>query len=120
MKPARLRPQAKQDRQTEVRFYRDEAGGRVAEKLLDATDLALNQLERQPGIGSPTLGTLIGIPELRIWRVSGFPLMWFYIERDDHLDVIRLLGERQDITAILTSAGPLSVHQPEPGYDLMV
>jgi toxin ParE1/3/4 len=33
--------------------------------------------------------------------VTGFPLVWLYFERDDHLDVIRLLGERQDILAIL-------------------
>ncbi len=119
MKPARLRPQAKRDRQSEVRYYRDEAGGRMAEALVLATELGLDQLERQPSIGSPTLGTLLGIPTLRTWRVSGFPLMWFYFEREDHLDVIRLLGERQDIAAILTSAGPLSAHEPEPGYDLM-
>jgi hypothetical protein len=26
---------------------------------------------------------------------------WFCFERDDHVDVVRLLGERQDIAAIL-------------------
>jgi toxin ParE1/3/4 len=26
---------------------------------------------------------------------------WFYFEADDHLDVVRLLGERQDTAAIL-------------------
>jgi hypothetical protein len=29
--------------------------------------------------------------------LSGFPLTWFYFERDDYLDFMRLLGERQDI-----------------------
>ena len=38
---------------------------------------------------------------LRSWRVSGFPLIWFYFEREDSLDVVRLLGERQDILSIL-------------------
>jgi len=33
--------------------------------------------------------------------VSRFPLIWFYIERPDCIDVLRLLGERQDILAIL-------------------
>jgi hypothetical protein len=32
--------------------------------------------------------------------LSGFPLVWFYFERDDHLDFTRLLGERQDILGI--------------------
>ena len=30
-----------------------------------------------------------------------FPLLWCYFERGDHLDVVRLLGERQDIATIL-------------------
>jgi toxin ParE1/3/4 len=38
---------------------------------------------------------------LRTWRIKGFPLIWFYFERADHLDVVRLLGERQDVVALL-------------------
>jgi toxin ParE1/3/4 len=37
---------------------------------------------------------------LKAWKVSTYPLMWFYFERKDHLDVVRLLGERQDLAAI--------------------
>ena len=101
MKPAFLRPQALRDQQGEVRYYRKEGGIRVAVKLANATNTALDQIELDPGIGSPTLGKLLGIPGLRTWRVSKFPLLWCYFERGDHLDVVRLLGERQDITAIL-------------------
>ncbi len=50
------------------------------------------------------LGTAISIPGLRSWRLTGFPLLWFYFERDTQLDVVRLLGERQDIATILTEA----------------
>ena len=42
----------------------------------------------------------LGIPGLRTWRVVKFPLLWCYFERGDHLDVVRLLGERRDIAAI--------------------
>ena len=101
MKPAFLRPQALRDQQGEVRYYRKEGGTRVAVKLANATNTALDQLELDPGIGSPTLGKLLGIPGLRTWRVSKFPLLWCCFERGDHLDVVRLLGERQDIAAIL-------------------
>lgn len=116
MKPARLRPQAKLDRLAEIRHYRDVAGTRVAETLVLATEHALDLLERQPCIGSPTLGQQIGAPTLRSWRVAGFPLMWFYIERDDHLDIIRLLGEGQDVLAIRATEGPLAAHEPEAPY----
>ena len=52
-------------------------------------------------MGSLTLGKLLGIPGLRTWRVVKFPLLWCYFERKDHLDVVRLLGERQDIATLL-------------------
>ena len=104
MKSAILRPQAARDRRAEVRYYRKEAGSTVALRFVIASNAALDQLELDPGIGSPALGISIDIPGLRSWRVAGFPLLWFYFERDNHLDVVRLLGERQDIATILTEA----------------
>ena len=101
MKPAILRPQARRDRQVEVRYPRKEAGSKVALRVIAATNSALDQIELEPGIGSPVLGKILEIPDLRTWRVDKFPLLWFYIERNDYLDVVRLLGERQDIAAIL-------------------
>ena len=73
-------------------------------RVVAATNAALDKLELEPGIGSPALGKDLDIPDLRSWRVTGFPLLWFYFERDDHLDVVRLLGERQDIATILTGS----------------
>lgn len=104
MKPAVLRPQALRDQQDEVRYYRLQAGSRVAVKVAKATEAALDQMELEPGIGSPTLGKALGIPGLRTWRVSRFPLLWCYFERADHLDVVRLLGERQDMAGILSGS----------------
>lgn len=101
MKSARLRPQAWADLKAAVRYYRQEAGRAVAERLVMAAQEALRSIESQPGIGSPRIGVLLDIPDLRAWRVSGFPLIWFYFERAERLDVVRLLGERQDILEIL-------------------
>lgn len=61
MKPAVLRPQALRDQQGEVRYYRKEGGTRLALKVAKATNEALDQVEREPGIGSSTLGKLLGI-----------------------------------------------------------
>ena len=104
MKPAILRPQALRDREAEIRYYRREAGSKVAVRLVGATDRALDRIELEPRIGSPVLGDVLGIPELRTWRVAKFPLLWFYFERGDHLDVVRLLGERQDTAAIFSGS----------------
>lgn len=106
MKPAVLRPQAFRDQQGEARYYRNEGGTRVAARLVKATNAALDQIELDPGIGSPALGKQLGIAGLRTWQVAKFPLLWFYIERRDHLDVVRLLGQRQDIVTILGAELP--------------
>jgi len=104
LKPAYLRPKAKDDRKNEVRYYRSQAGPAIAEELVRASRLALQQIEQAPGIGSPRLGHLAEIFDLRSWRIADFPLIWFYFERDDHLDVVRLLGKRQDMLTILGEA----------------
>lgn len=101
MKPARLRPRARKDLQGEVRYFRKQAVSKVAEQVVVASNAALDQLELNPGIGSPVLGKTLEIMDLRTWRVRGFSLMWLYFERADHLDVVRLLGERQDIATIM-------------------
>jgi toxin ParE1/3/4 len=101
LKPAVLRPQALRDQQGEVRYYRKESRTRLAVRVIKATNEAVDQIELEPGMGSRRFGKLLSIPGLRTWRVAKFPLLWCCLEREDHLDVVRLLGERQDITAIL-------------------
>lgn len=100
MKPVRLRPRARQDRRDEVRYYRDEAGPRIAARLVKALRRALDALEENPGIGSPALGRAIGIEGLRTWLVDGFPLAFWYFERESYVDVARLVGQRQDALRI--------------------
>ena len=96
MKACVLRPRAREDRRAEVRYYRKQAGASVAAKLVKALVNAFQELERNPSIGSPTLGKALGIEELRTWRIDGFPLTLWYFERADRVDVVRLVGQRQD------------------------
>jgi toxin ParE1/3/4 len=100
VKPYVLRPLARDDRRSEVRYYREEAGARVALRLVYALAEALEQISRNPGIGSPTLGQELGIPGMRTWLVRDFPLTFWYFEREAHVDVARLVGQRQDALAI--------------------
>lgn len=101
MKPARLRPRAKQDLSDTAIYYAEQGGSALGSRFLQAATTALEPLRRMPGIGSPRLAQECGIPGLRVWGVRGWPVAWLYVERDDFLDVLRLLGERQDIAAIL-------------------
>ena len=97
---ARLRPAAREDVLSEVRYYRREAGVVVAQRLRDVIQAALEQLEQQPSIGSPNLGATLQVQGLRTWRLDGFPLSIWYFPRGDHLDVVRLVGHRQDSYAV--------------------
>lgn len=103
MKPAILRPQARADLRGEVLYYRKHAGKPIANQLVGAADDALLHLQECPGTGSPRIGQIVDIASLRSWRITGFPLIWFYFKSDDCLDVVRLLGERQDILSILNA-----------------
>src|SRR5471030_1872256 len=91
-----LRPAARQDRRDELRYYRKEASNQVANNLVDALLQALQTLERTPGMGSPAIGLELGVAGLRAWRIDGFPQSIWYFERDDRLDVVRIVGQRQD------------------------
>ena len=105
MKPARLRPQAEDDLVDAAQYDAQQGGAALAERLFDAALAALEPIQRMPGMGSPRLGRLCGIPGLRAWRVTGFPMQWLYFERDATLDVVRLLADRQDIIAFLSGGG---------------
>jgi len=104
LKPARLRPRAEQDLVEGARHYAKEGGAALGEQMFDAALKALEPVQRMPALGSPRLGQLCEIAGLRSWRVAGFPMQWLYFEAADHLDVVRLLGDRQDIIAILSEA----------------
>ena len=89
---------------TEAARHYGQTGGRaLGERMFDAALEALKSVERMPAIGSPRLGLLCDVPGLRSWRVDGFPVLWLYFEAENFLDVVRLVGERQDIAALLTA-----------------
>lgn len=101
MTPAWLRPRAEADLVERSRYYGSEVGADVAERFFDAAIAALRAIERMPGTGTPHVGELCGVPGLRMRRVEGFPCGWYYFVRPDHLDVVRLLADAQDLAAIL-------------------
>ena len=105
MKPVHLRPRAEADLLEAARYYAQEGGLAFGEWMFDAAIAALEPIERIPSVGSPRLGQLCDIPGLRAWRVEGFQMQWLYFEALDHLDVVRLVGDRLDILAILQDAG---------------
>jgi toxin ParE1/3/4 len=102
MKRVVLRPRAEIDVIEVTQWYAEQGGQALAERFFDAAREAAKAIQGMPGIGSPRLGHITGIEGLRSWPLRRFPVRWFYIERADFIDVIRLLGERQDLEALLS------------------
>lgn len=94
MKALRLRPRAEADLTERTQHYAREDGRRLGERFFDAAIEALDAVGQMPGIGSPRVGELVGVPELRRVPVEGFPCGWFYIERTEFVDAVRLLAGR--------------------------
>jgi len=84
-----------------TRYYVVHARHEVAERFFDSSLAALRAIERMPGTGSPRIRELCDIPGLRVRRIDGFPCGWFYFVLPDHLDIVRLLADSQDVTAVL-------------------
>jgi len=95
-----LTPAARQDRRDEVRYYRQEAGAKVAGQLVEALQQVFGELERNPGIGSPHIGQRLDMAGLSSWRLSRFPLSVWYFVRGDQVLVARVVGHRQAIEGI--------------------
>ena len=93
-------PQAREDRRNQVRYYSKEAGTKVAARLVAALRKALQDLARRQRIGSPTLGHELGLDGMRTWTVDGFAASLWYFERETHVDVARLVAQRQDASGI--------------------
>lgn len=101
MRPAKLRPLAGDDLVERARYYERSGGTDLGRRFFAASMDALRSAESTPGIGSPSIGEITEVPGLRRVGITGFPCGWFYLEREDHLDVIRLLADRQDLEALL-------------------
>ncbi|OYD91198.1 plasmid stabilization system protein [Nostoc sp. 'Peltigera membranacea cyanobiont' 210A] len=60
------------------------------------------QLARMPGMGSPYPLDNLRLQGLRKWAVKGFKkYLIFYFERDESIEVVRILYAGQDIEKIL-------------------
>ena len=102
MTQARLRPLAEADLIDKTAHYRSAGGNKLAERFFDAALASVRSIERMPGIGSPLVGEMCDIPGLRSCPVKGFPIHGYYFIAEDHLDVVRLLADTQDLSAILS------------------
>jgi toxin ParE1/3/4 len=82
---------------TAIGHYLIGAGEKAGLDFIEALERAYRHISRYPASGSPRYAHELNLPELRFWLLRRFPYLVFYIERDDHLDVWRVLHGQRDI-----------------------
>lgn len=88
---------AQRDVEEAIDHYTDEAGADRALRFIDALSEAYGAIGSRPGIGSPRYAHELELPGLRSRKLRKFPYLVFYLEREDHIDVWRVLHAQRDI-----------------------
>jgi toxin ParE1/3/4 len=98
-KPVVPREQAVRDIEDAVDHYTREAGEQVALGFIDRVESIFRAIAHHPAIGSPRYGYELDLPGLRTRSLTRYPYIVFYVERDDHIDIWRVLHTQRDIPA---------------------
>ncbi len=65
--------------------------------FIDELEAAYAHIAQYPASGSSRYAWELDVPGLRSWPVRRYPHLIFYRERDDHIDVWRVLHGGRDI-----------------------
>ena len=97
MKPVIPRSQADRDVRQAIGYYLAQDAPDAALNFISALESAYTHIARQPQAGSPRYGHELNLPGLRFVPLRGFPHLVFYVEREDHVDIWRVLHGQRDI-----------------------
>lgn len=100
-KPVIPRELANRDVDEALEHYLSEDAAQAALNFIEALEVAYAHIGRHPATGSPRYAHELNLPGLRFWPLTRYPQLVFYIERDDHIDVWRVLHGSRDIAAWL-------------------
>jgi len=106
-KPVVLRGLAHRDVEEAIDYYRKEAGAAIAMRFVTALEATTRAIASHPAAGSPRYAHDLNLPGLRTRLLRRFPHLVFYVERDDHIDLWRVLHAKRDI--------PAWMHESEDG-----
>lgn len=102
-KPVVRRRGADEDIEDTIAYYFSEAGVEIATAFANRLEEALQKISRHPAIGSPRYGHSLQIAHLRHLPMTKFPHLIFYVEKDRHIEIVRVLHSRTDIPAWLNN-----------------
>lgn len=97
---------AKQDTDEAINYYLSENAPEAALGFIDELERAYRQIGRHPSAGFSRYAHELNLPGLRFWPLRKYPHLIFYVERDDHVDVWRVLHGQRDIPAWMREPSP--------------
>lgn len=96
-KEVRWRQLATDDYFSIVAWYTDEAGDKVAERFIRSLRETEGRISRNPSLGPTSFTYGASKQATRYGAVDGFPYLVFYLNLDEHIEIVRVLHERRDI-----------------------
>ena len=100
MKRVIIRPEADRDFDLAASHYAS-VHSVVAEDFLREVNTTYARISAMPGIGSPRLSQEVSVGGLRSHSLEAFPYTIVYFEREDRIDVVRILHMHRDIFKLL-------------------
>lgn len=97
VRPVIPRQQADRDVEGAIGHYLEVAGEKAAVGFIGAVQAVYGHIARHPESGSPRYAHELGLPGLRFVMLERYPYLVFYVTRDDHVDVWRVLHKERDI-----------------------
>ena len=98
-RPVIPRELANRDIEEALDHYLDQGGAAVVHGFIDALERAYQHLARHPASGSSRHAHELDLHGLRSWPLKRYPYLVFYLERETHIDVWRVLHAERDIPA---------------------
>jgi toxin ParE1/3/4 len=96
-KPVIPRERAVRDVDEILEYYLAEGSEQAATGFIDALEQAYAHIGENPATGASRYAFELDLPGLRSWRLARYPYLVFYVEREEHIDVWRVLHGKRDI-----------------------
>ena len=101
MKPLLQRKAAQHDINDAFERYLQDANEAIALRFLAALDSLFSQLSTFPASGSNRYADALAIDGLRDAVTLRFPYIVFYFEREQHVDIVRVLHQERDLASLI-------------------
>lgn len=111
-KPIVPRERSNADVEAAIDYYLGEEAVKAAMGFIAALERAYAHIGRYAATGSSRYAHELNLPGLRSWKLTGYPYLIFYVEREDSVNVWRVLHGQRDIPVWLgTELGTGGVSQ---------